>query len=86
MLFFFGTMTSIWKFFFYYSPQKAEALKDIQAVIGFPELKIVKPSDTRWLSHEHYIKVICKELPSFMQTLSQLYEYLEMLRHIIPFG
>ena len=42
----FGTMTSIWKLF-YYSPQKAVALKGIQAVLGFPKLKIVKPSDTR---------------------------------------
>ena len=28
-------------------PQKAEALNGIQAVLGFPELKIMKPSDTR---------------------------------------
>ena len=32
---------------FRYSPEKAEALKGIQAVHGFPELKIVKPTDTR---------------------------------------
>ena len=48
---FFGTMTSIWKLL-YYPPKKSEALKGIQAVLGFPELKIMKPSDTRWLSHE----------------------------------
>ena len=64
----FGTMTSIWKLI-YYSPQKAEALKGIQAVRGFP---IVKPSDTRWLSHERW--AICKELPLLLQTHSQLYE------------
>ncbi len=28
-------------------PPKAEALKGIQAVLGFPKLKIVKPNDTR---------------------------------------
>ena len=44
-------MTSVWKLFYYFPP-KAEALKGIQAVFGFPELKILKPSDTRWLSHE----------------------------------
>ena len=49
---FFGTMTSTFGHGFYYSPQKAEALKGIQAVLGFPELMIVKLSDTRWLSHE----------------------------------
>ena len=66
-------MTSIWKLF-YYSPQKAEALKGIQAVLGFPELKIVKPSDIRWLSHERCVKAICNELPPLLLTLSQLYE------------
>ena len=55
-------------------PLKAEALKGIQAVLGFPELKIVKPSDTRWLSHERCVKAICKELTPLLQTLSQLYE------------
>ena len=34
-------------------PQKAEALKGIQAVLGFTKLKIVKPRDTRWLLPEH---------------------------------
>ena len=43
-------------------------------VIGISELKIMKPSDTRWLSHERYVKVICKELPPLKQTFSQLYE------------
>ena len=32
------------------------------------------PSDTRWLSHEHCVKAICKELPQLLQTRSQLYE------------
>ena len=70
---FFGTMTSVWNLF-YYSSQNAEALKGIQVVLGFPELKIVKPSDTRWLSHERCAKAICKELHPLLQTLSQLYE------------
>ena len=70
---FFGTMTSVWKLF-HYSPQKAEALEGIQAAFGFPELKIVKPSDTRWLSHERCVKAICKELPPLLHTLSQLYK------------
>ena len=34
----------------------------------------MKPSDTRWLSHEHCVKAICKELLPLLQTLSQLYE------------
>ena len=55
-------------------PAKTEALKGNRAVFGFPEPKIVKPSDTRWLSHERCVKAICKELPPLLQTLSQLYE------------
>ena len=43
----------------------------------------MKPSDTRWLSHEHCVKAICKELPPLLQTLSQFTSYLEMLRHMI---
>ena len=50
------------------------SLKGIQAVLGFPELKIVKPSDTWWLSHERCVKATCKELPPLLQTLSQLYK------------
>ena len=34
----------------------------------------MKPSDTRWLSHERCVKAICKELPPLLQTLSQLNE------------
>ena len=34
----FGTMTNLWKLF-YYSPQKAEALKNVQSVLCMPELK-----------------------------------------------
>ena len=54
--------------------QNAEAVKAIQAVLGFPKLKIVKPSDTRCLSHERCVKAICKDLPPLLQTLSQLYQ------------
>ena len=53
----FGTMGSIWKLFFY-SPKKAENLKEVQSVLKLPELKIVKPSDTRWLSHERCVRAI----------------------------
>ena len=69
----FGTMTSLWKLF-YYSPAKAEKLKEVQAILNLPELKIVKPSSTRWLSHERRVKAIRKELPALILTLQQLYE------------
>ena len=69
----FGTMESLWKLF-YYSPKKAEALKDVQCVLNMPELKIVKPSDTRWLSHERCLRAIRKELASLIITLDNLYK------------
>ena len=69
----FGMMTNIWKLF-YNSPKKAEKLVEIQAILHLPQLKIVKPSDTRWLSHERCIRAIKKELPALIVTLQQLYE------------
>ena len=68
----FGTMGNLWKLF-YYSLKKAEALKEVQSVLKLPELKIVKPSHTRWLSHERCVRAIRKELPALIVTLQQLY-------------
>ena len=68
----FGTMTNLWKLF-HYSPKKAEALKNVQSVLCMPELKVVKPSDTQWLSHERCVKAIRKELPALITTLHKLY-------------
>ena len=45
------TLTTLWKFF-QYSPKRAECLKVVQRVLNIPELKVIKPSDTRWLAHE----------------------------------
>ena len=53
----FGMMGNIWKLF-YYSPKKTQALKEVQAALTLPELKVVKPSDTRWLSHERCMRAI----------------------------
>ena len=69
----FETMGNTWKLFFY-SPKKAESLKAVQSVLKLPELKIVKPSDTRWSSHKCCVRAIYRELPAFIVTLQQLYE------------
>ena len=53
----FGTMTNLWKLF-YYSWKEAEALKEVLSVLNMPELKVLKPSDTRWLSHEHCLRAV----------------------------
>ncbi len=69
----FGMMLSLWKLF-YYSPQKAEKLKEILSVLNLTELKLTKPSSTRWLSHELCTKAIRKELAAIILTLQDLYE------------
>ena len=51
------TLTSLWKFF-HYSPKRAERLKEVQRVLNTPELKVIKPSDTRWLAHERCVKAV----------------------------
>lgn len=66
-------MGNIWKLF-YYSPKKMEALKEVKMALRLPELKVVKPSDTHWLSHECCMRVIRKKLPALITTLQQLYE------------
>ena len=69
----FGTMTNLWKLF-YYSPKKAQALKDVQSVLSLPDLKVVKPNSTRRLSHERCLHAIRKDLPAIIITLQQLYQ------------
>ena len=66
-------MMNLWKLF-YYSPKKAEAFKVVQAVLSLPELKAVKPSSARWLSHKRCLCVICEDLPALISTLQQLYQ------------
>ena len=49
----------------------------IQAVLNLPELKVIKSSDTRWLSHEHCVCAILKELPALIITLQSIYDECE---------
>ena len=48
--------------------------KEVQSVLNLPELRVIKPSNTHWLSHERCIKSIRKELPAIILTLQELYE------------
>ena len=64
---------TLWKFF-HYSPKRAESLKDIQKVLDLPELKIIKPSDTRWLAHEHCVKAVIASYSSIVLALEKIYE------------
>ena len=67
------TLTTLWKFF-HYSPKRSECLKDVQQVLNLPELKVVKPSDTRWLAHERCVKTVKANYAAIVTTLENIYE------------
>ena len=68
----YATVSSLWKYF-HYSPKRSQSLKEIQSVLNLPELKIIKPSDTRWLSHERSIKAIKASYNALVTTLETIY-------------
>ena len=54
---------SLWKFF-------TKAMSKSQGA----ELKVVKPSDTRWLSHEKCVSAVRKCYGAIVTTLESIYE------------
>ena len=50
------------------------SLKEIQKILDLPELKIVKPSDTRWLAHERCAKAVKVRYSSIVLALENIYE------------
>ena len=66
------TISLLWKFF-HYSPKRSHSLKEIQAVLDLTELKITKPSNTRWLSHEQSIKAIKASYNALVTILERIY-------------
>ena len=67
------TFIALWKFF-HYSPKRAESLKMVQHVLDLPELKIAKPSDTRWLAHERCVKAVKASYGAIVATLNDIHE------------
>ena len=59
---------------FHYSPKRSQNLKEIQTVLDIPELKIVKPSDTRWLSHEKCVSTVKKCYGAIVSALETIYQ------------
>jgi len=68
-----GTLLTIWKAF-HYSPKKAEKLADIQAELNSPELKMLKPGDTRWLARERAVRAVRRCLPVIIKTFEEIYD------------
>ena len=66
------TLITLWKFF-HYSPKRAEHLISVQQVLDLPELKVTKPSDTRWLAHERCVKAV-KSYVAIVTALESFYE------------
>ena len=59
---------------FHYSPKKAAVLREIQAVLAHPQLKMLKPVDTRWLSHSNAVHVIRRSISSLVAAFESIYE------------
>ena len=59
-------------FYFYEnSPVRMSGLKAIQELLESVKLKLEKPADTRWLSHDHVCCTLIKILPSVIVSLSR---------------
>ena len=64
-------------------PPKSRGIEGIQAVLGFPKLKIVKPSETRWLLHERCVRQFARNCLHSCKSFHSYTSHLEMLRHMI---
>ena len=70
------TLTTLWKYF-HYSPKRGESLKEIQNVLNLPEMKVIKvikPSDTRWLAHERCVKAVKVSYTALDVTIDSVYQ------------
>ena len=68
-----GTLLTLWKLF-YYSPLKAAKLREVQKLLQTTQLKMAKPSDTRWLAIGRQTEVVYNEYPAILATLDAIYE------------
>jgi len=59
---------------FHCSPQRLHVLSEIQKEIDDCTHKLVQPGDTRWLSHEASVDVICKHFGSLCIALEHIYQ------------
>ena len=67
-----ATMMTIWKTF-HFSPKKAARLREIQAVLNHPTLKMIKPSDTRWAAYQRCVNAVQKSLKPLVETFEHLH-------------
>ena len=66
-------LTTLWKYF-HFSPKRAQSLKEIQDILDLPELKVLKPSDSRWLAHEQCVRSVKASYTALIVTLDNNYQ------------
>ena len=54
--------------------KKFSALNEMQALVNHPQLKMIKPSDTRWLAHDRSVKAIRCSMRPLIDTLEHIHE------------
>ena len=59
---------------FHFSPKRVKSLKLVQQVLNVPELKVVKPSDMRWLAHERSVQAVKASNLAIVSALNSIYE------------
>ena len=69
----YNMLTTLWKYFYYY-PKRAESLKEIQHVLNLTEMKVIKPSDTRWLTHKQCVNAVKASYTALVVTLDSNYQ------------
>ena len=61
---------ALW-YYFCHSSVRMAGLKQIQEIMSSPDLKLVKASDTCWLSHKAAVNAVLRCLPAMITTLQQ---------------
>ena len=54
--------------------KKFSALKEMQALVNHPQLKMVKPCDSCWLVHDRSVKAIRRSMRPLIDTLEHIHE------------
>ena len=69
----FATLMFVWKMF-HYTSKMFSGLKEMEAPVNHPQLKMIKPSDTRWLPHDRSVKSIGCSMRRLIDTLEHIHE------------
>lgn len=68
----FAVLGSFYKLFSM-SPKRLAQLLSIEEALGFPQLRVIEPSPTRWLGYELCVKRVLEIYPTVIATLEHLH-------------